>query len=106
MSEWTFLTNHGAVLVLIAQHGQITAKEMADTLGITERPVRRIIAELEADGYLKKQRVGRVNWYHVQHHLPLRQPIVRDLAVRELLQVLIPVSPEKGNESSMEEATG
>jgi DNA-binding Lrp family transcriptional regulator len=98
MSEWSFLTNHGAVLMLIAQHGQITAKAIADTLGITERPVRRIIAELEADGYLKKQRVGRVNWYHVQHDLPLRQPIVRDLAVRDLLQILTPVSPKKGEE--------
>jgi DNA-binding Lrp family transcriptional regulator len=98
MSEWSFLTNHGAVLMLIAQHGQITAKEIADTLGITERPVRRIIAELEADGYLKKHRVGRVNWYHVQHDLPLRQPIVRDLAVRDLLQILTPISPKKGEE--------
>jgi predicted ArsR family transcriptional regulator len=45
MAEWTFITNHGAVLALIAQHGRITAKEIAETLQLTERPVRRIIAD-------------------------------------------------------------
>ena len=50
MAEWHFITNHGTVLVLIMQRGQITAREIAATLGLTERPVRRIIAELEAAG--------------------------------------------------------
>ena len=47
MAEWHFITNHGAVFVLIAQQHQITAREIAG-YGLTERPVRRIIAELEA----------------------------------------------------------
>jgi len=88
MSEWTFITNHGAVLALIAQSSQITAREIAETLGITERPVRRIIAELEATGYLSKQRVGRVNRYRVNLDLPLRRPESRATMVGELLGVL------------------
>ena len=88
MAEWTFVTNHGAVLALIDQHGQITAKEIADALGLTERPVRRIIAELEAAGYLSKQRVGRVNEYQVNLDLPLRRPEARATMVGELLRVL------------------
>jgi DNA-binding transcriptional ArsR family regulator len=88
MTEWTFITNHGAVLALIAQHGQITAREIAAALGLTERPVRRIIAELEAAGYLCKQRVGRVNQYRVNLDVPLRRPEARATAVGELLQVL------------------
>ena len=63
MAEWHFITNHGAALALIMQRGQITAREIAVTLGLTERPVRRIIAELEAAGYLHKKRVGRVSHY-------------------------------------------
>ena len=63
MAEWHFITNHGAVLLLIAHRRQITAREIAEVLGLTERPVRRIIAELEAAGYLQKMRVGRVNQY-------------------------------------------
>jgi predicted transcriptional regulator len=88
MTEWTFITNHGAVLALIAQHRQITAREIAETLGLTERPVRRIIAELEAAGYLCKQRVGRVNRYQVNLNVPLRRPEVRATVVGELLRVL------------------
>ena len=88
MPEWTFITNHGAVLALIAQNSQITAREIAATLGITERPVRRIIAELEAVGYLCKQRVGRVNHYQVNLDLPLRRPEARATMVGELLRVL------------------
>ncbi len=86
-SGWTFITNHGAVLSLIAHEGQITAKAIADTLGLTERPVRRIIAELGANGYLEKNREGRTNRYRVNRHLPLRLPgAPRDVAVGDLLQ--------------------
>lgn len=88
MSEWTFITNHGAVLALIAQRNQITAREIAEILGLTERPVRRIIADLEAAGYLLKQRTGRLNRYRVNLDLPLRRPEVRATAIGELLQIL------------------
>ena len=94
MAEWTFITNHGAVLALIAQYGQITAKEIAETLQITERPVRRIIAELEAAGYLQKKRVGRTNWYEVRYDLPLRRALPREVAVGDLLRLLTHDSPQ------------
>jgi hypothetical protein len=87
MPAWSFISNHGAVLLLIAQRRQITALEIAGHLGLTERPVRRIIAELEAAGYLHKQRVGRVNEYEVALDLPLPQPVSREVVVRDLLQV-------------------
>jgi DNA-binding Lrp family transcriptional regulator len=87
MPEWRFITNHGAVLLLIAQRRQITAREIAETLGLTERPIRRIIAELEAAGYLRKQRVGRMNEYEISLDLPLPQPVVRKVVVRDLFRV-------------------
>lgn len=93
--EWTFVTSHGAVLALTAQYGQITAREIAGILGMTERPVRRIIAELDAAGYLVKTRVGTLNHYEVNHHLPLRMPSARDVVVGQLLQVL-EFSPPEG----------
>lgn len=97
MAEWTFITNHGAVLALIAQHGRITAKEIAETLQLTERPVRRIIAELEAAGYLRKQRVGRSNWYRVRYDLPLRRPLPREVAVGDLLRLLTRDGPPEAD---------
>jgi DeoR/GlpR family transcriptional regulator of sugar metabolism len=87
MPAWSFITNHGAVLLLIAQRRQITARELAATLGLTERPVRRIIAELAAAGYVHKQRVGRVNEYEVSLDLPLPQPVSREVAVGDLLRL-------------------
>ena len=87
MAEWHFITNHGTVLLLIAQQRQITAREIAEALGLTERPVRRIIAELEAAGYLQKKRVGRLNHYEVVLDLPLRQHVHREVAVGDLLHI-------------------
>jgi DNA-binding Lrp family transcriptional regulator len=87
MPSWSFLTNYGAVLLLIAQRRQITAREIAEKLALTERPVRRIIAELENAGYIHKQRVGRVNHYVVNFDLPLPQPVAREVAVGDLLRI-------------------
>jgi len=98
MATWTFVTNYGSVLALIAQHGEITAREIASQLGITERSVHRIITDLEAEGYVRKRRVGRVNRYTVNHDLPLRRSDQRDTAVGELLKVL--VSTGTGDESA------
>jgi DNA-binding IclR family transcriptional regulator len=90
MPKWAFVTNHGAVLALIAQHGRVTTREIASELGITERSVHRIISDLAAEGYLGKAREGRVNRYTVNHNLPLRRPERRDMVVGELLRLLNP----------------
>ena len=88
MPSWSFITNHGEVLSLVARYGHITAREIANQLGITERSVLRIISDLEAEGYLERTRDGRVNYYEVNHDLPLRRPELRDTAVGELLHLL------------------
>jgi predicted ArsR family transcriptional regulator len=90
MSEWTFITNHGAVLILISRHGEITARAISDELGITERSVYRIINDLETEGYISKHRVGRANHYQVNRDVTLRREALRDIAVGELLKVLMP----------------
>jgi predicted ArsR family transcriptional regulator len=87
MASWSFITNHGAVLSLVARRNQITAREIANQLSITERSVLRIISDLEAEGYLERTRDGRVNYYQVNHDLPLRRPELRDTAVGALLHL-------------------
>ena len=57
-------------------------------LGADRAAVRRIIAELEAAGYLHKKRVGRVSQYEVTLDLPLRQHVHREVAIGELLDIL------------------
>ncbi|MDQ4077526.1 MAG: winged helix-turn-helix transcriptional regulator [Chloroflexota bacterium] len=85
---WTFITNHGAVLALIGQHRQITTREIASQLGITERSVLRIIGDLEAEGYIRRFKEGRLNRYEVNQDRPLRRDDQRDIVVGELLEVL------------------
>jgi hypothetical protein len=55
-------------------------------LELTERLIHRIIAELTADGYLSKHRVGRVNQYRVHFDMPLRRPVLQEITIGEVLQ--------------------
>ncbi len=85
---WTFLTNHSHVLLCIAQNPRIRLREVAEKVGITERAVQRIVAELEAGGYLDHERVGRRNHYRVHADLRLRHPLENHLEVDAILSVL------------------
>jgi len=87
MSEWTFVTNHGLVLATIAKHANLTAREIGDTIGVTERTAHRIIMDLEAAGYITKTKVGRQNKYKIHPDMPIRDEM-SDAAVGELLAML------------------
>jgi DNA-binding IclR family transcriptional regulator len=88
MSEWTFLTRHAAVLSLIAKQPRITAIELAHQTGVTERAVRKIIADLYAARYIGKKREGRGLRYTIDPALSLRQATHREVAVGDLLTSL------------------
>jgi DeoR/GlpR family transcriptional regulator of sugar metabolism len=88
MGEWKFVTNHALVLCLIAQQPRITAREIAATIGITEKATRNIINDLEADDYITKTREGRRIRYGIDPEMPLRHEINEDKAVGDLLEVL------------------
>ena len=88
MLPWTFVTNHAVVLSFIAQHPMITGHELALEVGISERAIRRIIAELYEGGYIAKGKEGRRVRYQVKHHARLRHKTQRDKAIGELLKVL------------------
>ena len=88
MTTWTFITNHSSVLAIISERHEITAREIAFRLNITERSVRRIISELETEGYVRKRKVGRSNRYTVRHDRPLRSIEQEDVVVGDLLKVL------------------
>ncbi len=88
MTQWTFLTNYALVLSLIAKNPTITALEMAMAIGITERAVRKVIAELAQIGYISKNKEGRGVRYHVNSSMPLRHPTHREVAVVDFLKAL------------------
>jgi len=88
MPEWKFLTNHALVLCLIAQQPRITAREIATTIGITEKAIRNIIKDLENDEYITKKREGRRLRYRVDPDMPLRHEIQQDNSIGNLLETL------------------
>ncbi len=88
MPGWKFVTNHTLVLCQIAQQPRITIRELSLTIGITEKAVHRIITDLEADGYITKIREGRRLRYRINPDLSLRDEMLQDKAVGDLLEVL------------------
>ena len=85
---WTFITNHAAVLSLLANYPRITAREISQEVGITERSVRMIISDLDQGGYISKIREGRGVRYLVDFERPMRHKTQRDVAVNHLLSIL------------------
>ena len=88
MSEWTFLTNHALVLMRLAKTPRIMAIDVATSLGITERATRRIIADLDEEGYIDKLKEGRRVRYSINSDMLLRGKTVHGTAVGELLEML------------------
>lgn len=88
MPEWTFLTNHALVLSFLAKHPRITARELSNDIGITERAIRKIIADLQADGYIGKKREGRRIKYRINPDLTVRHHTHEETAIGDLLEAL------------------
>lgn len=82
---WTFLTNHSHVLICLAQEPEARMRDVAAQVGITERAVQRIIADLERAGYIERRRDGRRNHYEIRRHLPLRHPVERHQPIAALI---------------------
>jgi DNA-binding MarR family transcriptional regulator len=88
MTRWTFLTNHAQVLICVSRNSRMTAREIAETVGITERAVQRILDDLEEAAYLSRSRDGRKNIYEIHPDRPMRHPAQHGVAVRDLLSIL------------------
>ena len=85
--RWTFLTNHGHVLLCLARSPGITLRDVAALVGVTERAVQRIVADLEGGGYLRRRRSGRQNEYDINPEQPLRHPVEAHQRVQALIDL-------------------
>lgn len=84
---WTFLTNHAHVLICLAQEPSARMRDVAVRVGITERAVQRIIADLEEAGVITRVRDGRRNHYEIYGDKPLRHPMEAHQTVGDLLHI-------------------
>lgn len=86
---WTFLSNYAHVLVCLARDPDITLRELAEHVGVTERAVHRIVGELSAVGVVAKEREGRRNHYTLCLDANLRHPLEEGKTVGDLLSGLL-----------------
>jgi len=85
---WTFLTNHSHVLICLALKPDMLLREVAQTVGITERAVQKIVLELEEAKVLVRKRVGRRNQYTIKEGRSLRHPVEGHRQIRDLLDMV------------------
>ena len=95
MVSWGFLTNHARVLLCIARDPGVRLRDIASTLGITERSAYGLVTDLTAAGYVVKQKDGHRNRYQIQAHMPLREPASREPAIGEVLALLADTRPAR-----------
>lgn len=88
MPEWAFLTNHALVISYLAKKPSITAREISLAIGITERAIRKIIADLDEAGYISKKKVGRGTRYRINPDLSMRSDAHEDIAIGDFLEAL------------------
>jgi hypothetical protein len=89
MGSWSFLTNHAKALLCIATDPGARVRDIAATVGVTERRAHAIITDLVDAGYVVKYRNGRRNQYRIETDVPLRDPINRQRTIGELLDLLV-----------------
>jgi DNA-binding MarR family transcriptional regulator len=87
--RWTFLSNHAHVLVCLARDPEVLLREVAKSIGITERAVQKIVSDLEVEGLVKRYREGRRNRYELHLERPLRHPIERHRRVSDLVKLIL-----------------
>ena len=88
MPTWGFLTNHALVLLCIARDPGARLRDIAASVGITERSVFGIVSDLAAAGYIVKEKGGRRNRYRIETQRPVPESADRRLAIGDLLALL------------------
>ena len=93
-TRWTFLSNHTHVLLVLFRNPSIVLREVAMQVGITERAVQRIVADLEEEGFLEREKIGRQNHYRVIPDRHLRHPIEQHCTIGNLLKLICETNRE------------
>jgi DNA-binding MarR family transcriptional regulator len=85
---WTFLTSHTQVLLCLACDPDVRMRDVAESVGITERAAQRTLGDLVEAGYVERERVGRRNRYTVNGVTAMRHAAQQEHEIGELLELL------------------
>jgi DNA-binding MarR family transcriptional regulator len=97
---WTFLTNHAQVLLCIANDTNVRLRDVAETVGITERAAQRIVVDLADAGFVERERRGRRNRYVINEKTEMRHPAQEGYEIGALLELLRQVPRSRARASS------
>ena len=87
-ATWTFMSNHTHVLLCLHEDPELTLREVATTVGITERSVQRILSDLEESGYVQREKVGLRNRYRFKLTAPLRHPLEAHCRIGDIIDLI------------------
>jgi DNA-binding IclR family transcriptional regulator len=87
-NRWHFLTSHAQVLLCLHATPDVRLRDVAETVGITERAAQRIVSDLVDGGYVTKTREGRRNRYALDPTVEMRHPSQLGHQIGELLALL------------------
>lgn len=90
---WTFLTNHGHVLLAVAADPQARVTDIASKVGITPRSTLQILKDLEDEGYLHRSRDGRRTRYAIEPHQHFRHPTTANREIDGLIGLFLDPAP-------------
>lgn len=82
---WTFFSNHAHVLLSLHSGQDKVLRDVALEVGITERSVQGIVADLVAAGILNRFKEGRRNRYKINRRAKLRHQIESHRSVGDLI---------------------
>lgn len=84
-AAWTFFTNHAHVVLCLAADEDLRVRDLSQKVGITERAVLKILADLEEGGVIERERDGRRNHYTVRRDVALRHELESHRTVGDLI---------------------
>lgn len=103
---WTFLSNHGHVLLCLAAGPRQTLPAIAERVGITSRAVQLILADLIEGGYVERVKIGRSNHYQIHADGRLRHPLESHHRIADLIAALGPPLPPNGDGGAPADTAG
>ena len=87
--DWTFLSNHGHVLVCLARDPSARMRDVAEAVGVTERAVQQIVRDLVSEEYVRKEKVGRRNRYRVVRSAHFRHQLEADVSLGSFVDLVL-----------------
>ena len=89
---WNLWSRQGSVLLYIALSPDSTVRDIAASMGLTQRAVWDHIGDLRRAGMIETRKDGRRNRYRVNLEGPFKHPTISGVTLRTLLSNLPPAA--------------